>query len=294
MTIPHTQLRAFHAVAEHGSFTRAAEALHVTQPTLSGQVRELEERYGIKLFTRYGRKVSLTSLGRSALEITRRVFQLEQEVEQLFLAARGLSKGQLVLGADSPYIITPILAAFQRRYPGVELSIRYGNTAQLLQWLQSQQCDITFLANVPRNSSRLHTLALQPDNLVAFVGRDHHWAERRSITLPEVVTERVILREQGSHTRSIFENALGRMGLSLQNPMEISSREGVREAVAAGLGIGIVAENELGTDTRFSALAIRDAELRNEEFIVCLGSRREEQTIRAFLELVRDTLGLTS
>lgn len=294
MTIPHTQLRAFHAVAEHGSFTRAADALHVTQPTLSGQVRELEERYGIKLFTRYGRRVNLTSLGRSALEITRRIFHHEQEVEQLFLAARGLSKGQLVLGADSPYIITPVVAAFQRRYPGVELSIRYGNTAQLLQWLQTQQCDVAFLADVPRGSTRLHTLTLQPDNLVAFVGRDHHWAERRSITLAELVTERVILREQGSHTRSIFEKALDHAGHELDNLMEISSREGVREAVAAGLGIGIVAENELGTDSRFNALSIRDAELRNEEFIVCQGSRQEEQTIRAFLDLVRDTLGLTS
>ncbi len=293
MTISHTHLRAFHAVATHGSFTRAAEALHVTQPTLSGQVRELEERYRVKLFTRYGRKVSLTDIGRSAFEITRQLFRHEQEVEQLFLAARGLDRGQLTVGADSPYIITPVLAAYQRRYPGVQLSIRYGNTTQLMRWVQSQRCDVAILADIPDGPSRIHTLRLRPDRLVVFVGADHPWADRRSIGLADLATERVILREKGSHTRSIFEKALQSASLTLPNLMEISSREGVREAVAAGLGVGIVSENELGTDPRFRPLQVRDAELTNAEFIVCLQGRREEQTIRAFLELVEDTLGLT-
>lgn len=294
MTISHTHLRAFHAVATHGSFTRAAQALHVTQPTLSGQVRELEERYRVKLFTRYGRKISLTDVGRSAFEITRRLFHHEQEVEQLFLAARGLDKGQLNVGADSPYIITPVLAAYQRRYPGVRISIRYGNTTQLMRWLQSQRCDVAILADIPEGPSRVHTLRLRADRLVVFVGSDHPWAERKVVNLEDLVAERIILREKGSHTRSIFEQALGEAGLDLDNLMEISSREGVREAVAAGLGIGIVSRNELGTDPRFRALRVRDAELANSEFIACLNNRLMEQPIEAFLALVEDTLGLTA
>jgi aminoethylphosphonate catabolism LysR family transcriptional regulator len=280
-------------VATHGSFTRAAEALHVTQPTLSGQVRELEERYRLKLFTRYGRKVNLTDVGRSAFEITRRLFRYEQEVEQLLLAARGLDRGQLNVGADSPYIITPVLAAYQRRYPGVRIAIRYGNTTQLMRWVQAQRCDVAILADVPDGPSRVHTLRLREDHLVAFVGADHPWADRRVVGLGDLVAERVILREKGSHTRTIFEQALRDAELSLDNLMEISSREGVREAVAAGLGVGIVSRNELGTDPRFRALRVRDAELTNSEFIACLSNRREEQSIRAFLTLVEDTLGLT-
>jgi len=292
LSISHTHLRAFHAVATHGSFTRAAEALHVTQPTLSGQVRELEERYHIKLFTRYGRKVNLTDLGRTTFEITRRIFSNELEVEQLFLAAKGLSKGQLTVGADSPYIITALLAAYQRRYPGIQISIRYGNSSQLLRWLQSQRCDIAILANVPEGGPALRILRLKPDRLVAFVNHEHAWADRRSVTLSEIATQRVILREKGSHTRSVFEQALEHADIKLDNVMHISSREGVREAVAAGLGTGIVSENELGTDTRFRALQVKDADLKHSEFIICQKSRQNEQPIHAFVELISETLEL--
>ena len=292
MPIPHTHLRAFHAVATHGSFTRAADALHVTQPTLSGQVRELEDRYQVKLFTRYGRKVELTGLGRDTFEVTRKIFHYEQAAEQIFLAARGLSKGQLTLGADSPYIITPLLAAYQRRYPGIELSIRYGNSAQLLKWVQAQRCDLAIMADIPDEAARFHTLQLTPDRLVAFVNTEHPWADRKAATLAEIVSDRVILREKGSHTRSIFENALQQEGLAIDDSMQISSREGVREAVAAGLGIGIVSENELGTDPRFHSLQVSDAELRNSEYMVCLKSRLAEKSVHAFLELVGDTLGV--
>lgn len=277
-------------MAVHGSFTRAAEALHVTQPTLSGQVRELEERYRIKLFTRYGRKVNLTDLGQSTFEITRKVFSAEQEVEQLFLAAKDLSQGELTVGADSPYIITPLMAAYQRRYPGVKISIRYGNSSQLLKWLKSQRCDIAILANVPEDQPKLNVLQLQPDHLVAFVNREHVWAGQRTVSLEEIVSERVIMREKGSHTRSIFEQALADAGLRLDNVMQIDSREGVREAVAAGLGIGIVSATELGTDTRFRALQVKDAELVNSESIITLNERHKEQPIRAFIEMVSDEI----
>ena len=97
----HAQLRAFHAVASEGSFTRAAVALHVTQPTLSGQVKALEESFGVRLFDRRGRKVMPTELGRELLDLTRRLFGLEAEAEHLLSAARGLSKGHLRIGADA-------------------------------------------------------------------------------------------------------------------------------------------------------------------------------------------------
>ncbi len=289
MSISHTHLRAFHAVATHGSFTKAALALHVTQPTLSGQVRELEERYKVKLFTRYGRKVNLTDLGKSTYEITCKLFSYELQAEQLFLAARGLSTGQITAGADSPYIVTPLLAAYQRRYPGVQISIRYGNSSQLIRWLHSQRCDIAILAQIPAAGPKLLVTELQPVDLVAFVNREHSWADRRAVTMEEIVSERVILREKGSNTRSVFEQAVDSTGLTLKNVMQISSREGVREAVAAGLGIGIVSENEFGTDLRFRALKVKDVNLVQFESIVCLDTRKKEQPIDAFLNLVSDT-----
>ena len=127
MAINHAHLRAFHAVAAEGGFSRAAVARHVSQPTLSGQVRALEERYGVKLFDRRGRGVELTDLGRALFEVTRRLFAQEAEAEQMLAAARGLTSGELRVGADAPYNVIPMLAALNRRYPGVRLTLAFGN-----------------------------------------------------------------------------------------------------------------------------------------------------------------------
>ena len=286
MPISHAHLRSFHAVATHGSFTRAAEFLHITQPTLSGQVKELEERYGIKLFIRHGRHIELTDIGKSALGITRHLFRYEEEVEQLLQSARALTSGKLLVAADSPYIVTPLLAQFQRLYPGIQISIQYGNSQQLMSWLVSNRCDVAFLPNIPQDDERLFSIPLAPDRLVVFVNQDHNWADRRSITIEELLEQRIILREKGSRTRSIFEEAVERMGGKLINVMEISGREGVREAVAAGFGIGIVAENELVADSRLQPLRVSNAELIHEEYFICLKERRSQRVTDAFLKMV--------
>jgi aminoethylphosphonate catabolism LysR family transcriptional regulator len=284
--ISHAHLRSFHAVATHGSFTRAAEMLHITQPTLSGQVKELEERYGTKLFVRLGRRIELTDIGKSAFSITRLMFRHEEEVEHLLQSARALKSGELRIAADSPYIATPLLAQFQRLYPGIQISIQYGNSQQLMSWIESRRCDVAFLPNIPQGDERLYSIPLLPDRLVVFVSQDHDWAERRSVSIEELVTQRIILREKGSRTRSIFEEAVAQAGQALNDVMEISGREGVREAVAAGFGIGIVAENELLADSRLRALPVNDAELVHAEYVVCLQEMRSLRVNDAFLEMV--------
>ena len=286
MPISHAHLRSFHAVATHGSFTRAAEMLHITQPTLSGQVKELEERYGTKLFVRHGRRIELTDIGKSAFSITRLMFRHEEEVEHLLQSARALTSGELRVAADSPYIATPLLAQFQRLYPGIQISIQYGNSQQLMSWIESRRCDVAFLPNIPQGDDRLFSIPLPPDRLVVFVSQDHDWAERRSVSIEELVKQRVILREKGSRTRSIFEEAVAQAGQVLNDVMEISGREGVREAVAAGFGIGIVAENELLADSRLRALPVSNAELVHAEYVVCLQEMRSLRVNDAFLGMV--------
>jgi aminoethylphosphonate catabolism LysR family transcriptional regulator len=289
MPISHAHIRSFHAVATHGSFTRAAEFLHITQPTLSGQVKELEERYGIKLFLRHGRRIELTDIGKSALAITRHLFRYEEEVEQLLQSARALTSGKLLVAADSPYIVTPLLAQFQRLYPGIQISIQYGNSEQLMSWLASRRCDVAFLPNIPQGDDRLFSIPLVPDNLVVFVSQDHVWADRRSVTMEEISAQRVILREKGSRTRSIFEEAVDQSGYQLHDVMEISGREGVREAVAAGFGVGIVAENELVADSRLRSLQVSDAELNHAEYVICLSEHRSLRVTDAFFGMIQSS-----
>ncbi len=287
MPISHAHLRSFHAVATHGSFTRAAEMLNITQPTLSGQVKDLETRYGTKLFVRLGRRIELTDIGKSAFKITRLLFRHEEEVEHLLQSARALTSGELRVAADSPYIATPLLAQFQRIYPGIQISIQYGNSQQLMSWIESRRCDVAFLPNIPMGEDKLFSIPLLPDRLVVFVSQEHEWAERRSVAIEDLVSQRIILREKGSRTRSIFEEAIETAGLTLENVMEISGREGVREAVAAGFGVGIVAENELLADSRLRALSVNNAELVHAEYVVCLQEMRSLRVNDAFLEMIR-------
>lgn len=277
-------------MATHQSFTRAAEALHITQPTLSGQVKELEERYGIKLFVRHVRHIELTDIGKSVFSITRHLFRHEEEIEQLLLSARALTTGKLLVAADSPYIVTPLLAQFQRLYPGIKISIQYGNSQQLMSCLDSHHCDVAFLPNIPQADNRLFSIPLAPDRLVVFVRQDHEWAERRSITIEELSEQRFIMREKGSRTRSIIEDALAIADVQLIDVMEISGREGVREAVAAGFGVGIVAEKELLADSRLKSLPVSNADLVHASYVICLKERRLLRVTDAFISMIESNL----
>jgi aminoethylphosphonate catabolism LysR family transcriptional regulator len=281
----HAQLRAFHAVASEGSFTRAAETLHVTQPTLSGQVKALEERYGVKLFDRRGRRVYPTELGQTLLDLTRRLFSLEAEAEQILGAAKGLKRGHLRLAADAPFHVIGALSAFAKRYPGIRLSLTIGNSEEILDALVEHRADVAVLANIPEDP-RVYAVPFRRDRLIAFVERDHPWAGRESVTLKELAGRRLVLREIGSTTRRLFETAMAARGLVLGEVLEVNSREAVRETVAAGLGIGVVSESEFGSDRRLVPLSIEAEELAMTEYVACLSERRDLSLVRAFLDIL--------
>ncbi len=281
----HAQLRAFHGVASEGSFTKAALALHVTQPTLSGQVKALEATYGVRLFDRRGRKVSPTALGSELLELTRRLFSLEAETEHLLSAARGLRKGHLRVGADAPYHVTSALSAYTRRYPGIRLSLTVGNSAELAQELLEHKLDVAVLANIT-GDARFFAKPLRHDRLVAFVAKSHPWARRRRVDLADLGAQRLVLREQGSATRRIFETAMARRGLALGEVLDMNSREAVRETVAAGLGVGVVSAGEFGRDSRLATLELTGGNLTMTEYVVCLAERQDLRLVRSFLDLV--------
>ena len=282
------QLRAFHGVASAGSFTRAAERLHVTQPTLSGQVKDLEQAFGVKLFDRRGRGVATTELGGRLLTITRQIFGLEAEAERLLSGARALTRGRLRIGADAPFLVLPLMAALQRRFPGIDLAVAFGNSQEVLRSLVEGRNDVAILPDVAKEP-RLHAQAFRRDRLVVFVERDHPWARRRSVHLRDLAEERLLLREVGSTTRAILERALRRARVRPSETLEIGSREAVREAVAAGLGVGVVAESEFGHDDRLHKLEIRGGAVQATEYAVCLKAKREDRAVAAFFEVLADS-----
>jgi aminoethylphosphonate catabolism LysR family transcriptional regulator len=282
-----SHLRAFHAVAAHGSFTRAAAALNITQPTVSDQIKGLESRYDVKLFERHSRRVEMTALGRALYDVTRRQFKLQADAEQLLLTAKGLTHGQLRVAAGAPHLIIPLLGSFKRRHPGIQLSLQFGNSEIVLRSLFDRRCDLVVLPDIGADA-RLHALPIRRDRLIAFVEGGHPWSTRRSIRLAELSGEALVLREVGSRTRAVFEAAMARAGVVMGETLEIGSREGVREAVAAGLGIGIVSEAELGVDPRLHGIAIRESGLEVTEYAACLVERQSVRVVSAFFGLLKD------
>jgi LysR family transcriptional regulator, low CO2-responsive transcriptional regulator len=287
-SISQSQLRAFHAVATEGSFTKAAQLLNVTQPTLSGQVRALEERFGVRLFDRRRRRIEVTDIGRNLLDITFRMFSLELEAVQVLSAAHALKRGHLRIGADAPYHSVPFLSAFHRRYPDLRLSMTMGNTKSLLDDLLDQRCDVAIAANVVTDS-RVFALPFRQDHFIAFVDRSHPWARRRNVKLAELASQRLLLREPTSNTRQTFDAAIAKANIVLGEMLEIGSREAIKEAVAAGLGVGVIAQSELGDDLRLKALPFEGQPITSTEFVACLQERKNSPLVKAFLGIVKET-----
>jgi aminoethylphosphonate catabolism LysR family transcriptional regulator len=285
----YAHLRAFHAVATEGGFTRAAVSLGVTQPTLSAQVKALEDSYGVALFDRRGRGIVATTLARQLLEITRRLFLLEEEAQELLARARDLTTGHLRVSADGPYHVVPFLATFAQRYPAVHISLAIGNSQEVLDALLHYQADVAVVADLEPDA-RLETILCAENRLVVFVPRQHPWARRRAIRLADLEGQPMVLRELGSMTRRLFERATTKAKVNPRVVMEIESREAVREAVAAGLGIGVVSEPEFGNDERLVSVPVADGHLVLREYVVCLRERRNLRVVAAFLDLVRKGL----
>lgn len=283
--ITSAQLRAFHAVAQHQSFTAAAAALSVSQPAVSMMVRALEKAYGVELLARGRGGVAPTALGQELYALTRPMFALEAEAGELLGAAGALLRGQLKIGADAPFVVVPLLAAFQAKHPGVSLSLSLGNGSEVLRDLLEGRADVAALSD-HAGDPRLFAVPSARSRQVVIVPRAHPWARRSGVRLADLDGAPLLLREPGSSTRRAFEAAAARASVRPRVVMEIGSREALQEAVAAGLGASVIIEAERGRDDRVVALPITDAVIEHVEYVVCLAERRRLKAVAAFLELV--------
>jgi aminoethylphosphonate catabolism LysR family transcriptional regulator len=289
----HTQLRSFHAVAQRLSFTAAARELGVSQPTITTQVKSLEEEFGVELFVRRGRRIELTETGGGLLDITRRLFADEKEAADYLNETRGLRTGHLRVGAVGPYHVTDMLAAFNARHPGLYVSVTVGNSRDTLRDLLDYRTDVAVLAHVDPDP-RLVAIPYRRHRVIAFCPVDHPFAQRRSIRLRDMEGQRLVVREAGSTTRRAFDQAMREAHVRPQVVMEIGSRESIREAVAKGIGMGVVSEAEFIPDPRIKPLAITDAEIFTYAHVVHLRERQNARLVRAFLQVLAGLLPVSS
>lgn len=285
-----TQLRAFHAVASAGGFTRGAARLGLSQPALTVQVRALEQAYGVELFRRRGQRTELTEFGREVFRQAQQLFARLDDLEQLLGAAGSLRMGRLALGADGPFAVMDLLAAFLQRYPGMRVTMRLGNATRALADLREGHTDVAVL-NLIEQGNDLFSRPLLRDRLVTLVKAGHEWAERTAVDLDELSAAPLILREPGSATRALLADAFAAADLVPRVALELGSREAVREAVLAGLGIGVVFARELVPDPRLQSLAIRGGDLGATVSLVCLAERRELRAVAAFFDVAHEVIG---
>ncbi|MDP2378435.1 LysR substrate-binding domain-containing protein [Reyranella sp.] len=288
----HTQLRSFHAVAQRLSFTAAARELGVSQPTITTQVKSLEGEFGVELFVRRGRRIELTETGGGLLAITRRLFADEKEAADFLNETRGLRTGHLRVGAVGPYHVTDMLAAFNARHPGLYVSVTVGNSRDTLRDLLDYRTDVAVLAHVDPDP-RLVAIPYRRHRVVAFCHVDHPFARKRSLRARELQGQRLIVREPGSTTRLAFEQAMAKAGVRPKVVMEIGSRESIREAVAKGIGLGVVSEAEFIPDPRIRALPVMDAEIYTYAHVVHLRERQNARLVRAFLAVLSGLLAVS-
>jgi LysR family transcriptional regulator, low CO2-responsive transcriptional regulator len=285
----HTQLRSFHAVAQRLSFTVAAGELGVSQPTITTQVKSLEHEFGVELFVRRGRRIELTETGAGLLDITRRLFADEKEAADYLNETRGLRTGHLRVGAVGPYHVTDMLTAFNARHPGIYVSVTVANSRDTVRDLLDYRTDVAVLAHVDPDP-RLVAIPYRRHRVVVMCPADHAFAHRRAIRAREMEGQRLIVREAGSTTRRAFDQAMREKDVRPRIVMEIGSRESIREAVAKGIGLGVVSEAEFIPDPRIRALPVTDAEIYTYAHVVHLHERQNARLVRAFLAVLSGLL----
>jgi DNA-binding transcriptional LysR family regulator len=260
MHITFRQLKIFESVARQLSFTRASEELHLTQPAVSMQIKQLEQAVGLPLFEQLGKKIFLTDagheFGRYASAITAQLEELDQVVDEM----KGLKRGRLTIAVASTanYFVPRLLATFCRRHgDAVSVSLDVTNREQLLKSLVENRNDLVIMGQPPESMALVAERFLE-NPLVVIAPPDHPLAAEKRIPPRRLREETFLVREQGSGTRSAMERYFSANDLRLATPMEMSSNEAIKQGVEAGLGLGLVSLHTLAMELALGQLVVLD------------------------------------
>ncbi len=288
-----SQLKAFHNVALYGGFSRAAEALFLTQPAVSEQVRKLEKDHDVLLFYRERKQVRLTPEGENLFLLTKKLFEIEEQIEEYMSETRAAIEGTLRIIVDSAHHVTGILSSFRERYPNVHVSFRTGNSEEVLAALRSYNAEIGVVGSVsPGNDMTSFDLGSTP--IVAFAARGLQSVHSSELSLRELADMPLVFREKGSKTRQKLEAEAAKQGLQLAPVIEAEGREAIREIVASGAGIGFVSKAEFGRDDRLLQIPLKNVDIQMNETLIFLNQRNDVKVIRAFMSFAEEHASATA
>ena len=288
------QLEVFLAVAREKSFSRAATRIHSSQPTLSEHVSELEGELGKKLFFRQGRgrEVTMTEAGRVFEQYAAAAVSAVEGARQALADLDGLAHGSLLVGASTTpglYVMPRLVAAFRAKYPGVDLKLQIANSQAIEGRVRERELDLGIVGGHAISPGQKCLTAGMLDELVLIVPPTHGWAKRREIAPQLLADESLLLREEGSATRSVTERTLLRAGIRFRVAMELDHTEAIKQGVMTGLGIAFVStyavRGEIATG-RLCALRLRGIRLRRHFHVIHHEARRVTASARAFMELL--------
>ena len=284
------QLEIFAKVAEMGSFSRAAEALHLTQPTVSEHIRALEDELGVRLLDRLGRGTATTRAGQLLLSYATRILALSREARQALEGYQGRMRGELVVGGSTipgEYLLPAVIGRFREKFPEVSTTLVIGASQAVVDWVADGRVELGVVgARLPQRGLEFHDLS--PDEEVVVIPAGHPWQGRAQVTLEELVREPLLIRERGSGTRAAFESALERAGVdlaSLRIAGEMGSNQAIKQAVKAGLGITVMSRIAVEEESRQGLLAylrVQDLAVTRGFYVVTHRERLRSPVAEAF------------
>ncbi len=263
------QLKVFEAAARHSSFTRAAEELFLTQPTVSMQIKQLTKSVGLPLFEQVGKRLFLTEAGRELFATCRQIFETIAQFEMTVADLKGLKQGQLRLAVitTAKYFVPRLLGPFCQLYPGIEIALQVTNHERILDRMMNNMDDLYILSQVPENLDVNYEPFL--DNpLVVFAPVNHPLAKEKNIPIERLTNEPFIMREPGSGTRRAVQQLFDEHGVKVKVKLELGSNEAIKQAIAGGLGISVLSRHTLMPDSsEFSILDVEHFPIKRTWFL---------------------------
>ncbi|MEO1767749.1 LysR family transcriptional regulator [Thiobacter aerophilum] len=298
MHVTLRQLRAFETVARLKSFSRAAEELHVTQPTVSKQIRLLQEAVGLPLLEQVGKKVFLTEAGEKLYATCASWLEAWSRFEQTIADMKGVKQGRLRIAAvtTTKYFMPRLLGPFCKQYPGIDVALEVINRNRLLERLARNQDDL-YIMGVPPEGLDIECEPFMENPLVVLAPADHPLARRKRIPFAALGSEPFIVRERGSGTRLTLERVFQEHSVPLTIRMELGSNEAIKQAVAGGLGLAVLSQSTLSLEPGEKDLRILDVvgfPIRRHWYVVRLRDKPLSVVAQTFLDFLRSHVTLLS
>jgi LysR family transcriptional regulator, low CO2-responsive transcriptional regulator len=264
------QLKVFEAAARHGSFTRAAEELFLTQPTVSMQIKQLTKSVGLPLFEQVGKRLYLTEAGRELFATCRQIFETISQFQMKVADLKGLKQGQLHLAVitTAKYFVPRLLGPFCELYPGINISLQVTNHEQILERMVHNLDDLYIMSQVPEHLD-VNCQAFLDNPLVVFAPTNHPLAQEKNIPIQRLSNEPFIMREPGSGTRRAVQSLFEEHEIKVKVKLELGSNEAIKQAIAGGLGISVLSRHTLLTDaSEFSILDVQHFPIQRSWYMV--------------------------